>query len=293
MYRCSGSGAKRTRDTLAASWRAEVWGQPVAHSLSPALHNAAYRALGLSASYERREVSVPMLPQALHEHGPGLRGISLTMPLKEAILELVADHRGLVDELGAANTVVGDPGGMFLWNSDPAGVAGALGEMGVDEAPRVLLLGAGATARSVLAALAGCQTAQVTVASRDHDRARRCLEYAAAKGFSEGWLGLGDLEAAGEYDLVVSTLPHGVNVAGSIPGNLPERAALLDVTYHPWPSPLAALWEDSPRPIASGRTMLLHQALVQVRLFVQADPDRPLPSEEAVFAAMRGAVPPG
>jgi len=293
MFPCYGSGAKRTRATLAASWRAEVWGQPVAHSLSPALHNAAYQALGLSASYDRREVGVADLANAMAQHAPRLRGISLTMPLKEAILPLVPDHRGLVDELGAANTVVCAPEGMFLWNSDPAGVAGALADLGLEEAPRVLLLGAGATARSVLAALPGYQTAEVTVASRDEDRASPCLDYARAKGFATHWMGLAGLGAAGECDLVVSTLPHGVDVSGLIPANMPERAALLDVAYHPWPTPLAEHWQGSPKPVASGRTMLLHQAVVQIRLFVQADPDRALPDEDGVIAAMRKAVPAG
>jgi shikimate dehydrogenase len=90
---------------------------------------------------------------------------------------------------------------------------------------------------------------------------------------------------------VVSTLPHGVSVASSVPDALAGGSALLDVTYDPWPSELAMRWQNSSHPVLSGATMLLHQAVAQIRIFTNGDPETPLPHEAAVVRAMRDALP--
>jgi shikimate dehydrogenase len=212
------------------------------------------------------------------------------MPLKETVLGLVADHRGLVDELGAANTVVAGPAGWSLWNTDPAGVTGAVDEASLVGLSRAVVLGAGATARSVICALARDGVSAVTICSRDRDRSRLTLDYATSTGCDVTWLALEDLAQAGPAELVVSTLPNGVTVASDIPQALVAGSALLDVTYDPWPSPLAMRWQHSPHPVLSGVTMLLHQAVAQIRIFISGNPDTPLPDEAAVVHAMRDAI---
>lgn len=212
------------------------------------------------------------------------------MPLKETVLPLVADHQGLVDELGAANTVVRGGGGWALWNTDPAGVAGALQEVSLVNCQRATLLGAGATARSVLCALPYFGVADVTISSRDRERAHKTLDYGRSKGLAVTWVGLSDLATVRSSDLVVSTIPHGVSVAGQISQELVATAALFDVTYDPWPSALATLWEGSQQPVVSGRSMLLHQAVAQIRIFLGGNPDTPLPHEDAVIRSMRHAI---
>lgn len=278
------------RVTLAAKSRAEVWGQPVSHSLSPSLHNAAYQALGLEAHYERREVSEESLPEALASIDHSYLGVSLTMPLKEAILPLVADHRGAVDALSAANTVVNSDSGVFLWNTDPAGVLGALSDAGINDVSHLLVLGAGATARSVIFAVASRGLERVTLASRDESRAQATESFALSLGLTVQWVSLDELQSATPPDLVASTLPTGVDAGGFIPSALPEASALFDVTYHPWPTPLATLWDQSGMPVATGLSMLAHQALIQVRLFVGGSAETPLASESDVLRAMKDAV---
>lgn len=219
------------------------------------------------------------------------RGLSLTMPLKETVLGLVGDHRGLVEELGAANTVVAGPAGWALWNTDPAGVTGALQEASLAGISRAVVLGAGATARSVLCALAAQGVSAITIYSRDRQRSRTTLEYARSKGCDVEWAGVVDVVNAGPVELVVSTLPHGVSVASSVPDALVGGSALLDVSYDPWPSELAMRWKSSPHPVLSGATMLLHQAVAQIRIFTNGDPETPLAHEAAVVRAMRNALP--
>lgn len=267
-----------------------MWGSPIRHSLSPALHNAAYRELGLNAHYDMREVRVEGLAATMAGVSAEYRGISLTMPLKEMVLPLVADHRGVVDELGAANTVLCGPEGWSLWNTDPAGVRGALSEASLAHIDTVTLLGAGATARSVLCALPGFGVSAVTMFSRDRERARQTLDYGQLQGLAVVWAPLDEVGSAGASDLVVSSLPHGVSVVESIPRDLVSSAALFDVTYNPWPSDLATLWQGSDHPVVSGLSMLLHQAVDQIRIFIMGDPDTPLANEDRVVAAMRAAI---
>jgi shikimate dehydrogenase len=278
------------RNTLAARSKAEVWGQPVAHSLSPTLHNAAYGVLGLEAHYDRREVSQDDLRGALELVDDSYLGVSLTMPLKEAILSLVPDHRGLVDVLGAANTVVATNQGLYLENTDPFGVIGALKEAQITDVRHTLLLGAGATARSVLSALSTLGGKEVTIAARDEGRSAGTLALARDLGLHANFLALGDIVDVKNVSLVASTLPTGVDGTSAIPHELVSHAALFDVTYHPWPTPLAALWSGSPKPVASGLSMLTHQALIQVRLFISGAADVALPREAEALRAMKTAV---
>lgn len=290
MFRSCANGAERTLGTLAAEWRAEVWGSPIRHSLSPALHNAAYAALGLTAVYSSREVRGETLAEALHSLTPDFRGVSLTMPLKEAILPLVTDHRGLVDELGAANTIVVDPAGAYLWNTDPAGAAGALREANIEGVSKAIVLGAGATARAILAALPGTGATSVTVVSRDATRAEQTLSYARSLGLGVEWVDFDDVGHVRSADLVVSTVPPGASAARNISAELASTAALLDVTYAPWPSELAMRFGASGAPVVSGKAMLLHQAVAQIRLFVGGDAHVALPGEDSIVAQMRAVV---
>lgn len=290
MFPSCANGVVRMRDTLAADWRAEVWGSPIRHSLSPALHNAAYGALGLSATYSSREVASGDLASSLAALTPRHRGVSLTMPLKEAILPLVDDHRGLVDELGAANTVVLNPAGWYLWNTDPAGVAGAFADAGIESISDAVVLGAGPTARAVVSALPGIGATALRVVSRSSERASATVAYANGLGLQATWCDVDELSIITGAELVVSTLPPGVGVADDISAQLISTSALFDVTYDPWPSALAMRWTGSGNPVVSGKSMLLHQAVAQIRLFVSGNCDVPLEDEAAVILSMRAAM---
>ncbi len=264
--------------------RAAVLGSPIAHSLSPALHRAAYAALDLDWTYDAVEVDEAGLEGFIAGLDDSWAGLSLTMPLKEAVLSLLAEVDPLAATLRSVNTVL--PAGDGSWtgtNTDVDGIVEALHRAGVDDAPATAtILGAGATARSVAAALARLGTSAVVVCARRPAQAREVAALAHAVGVPgtqvAGLEPLAELVAA---DVVVSTLPGDAAVswaelAGDAPG------VLLDASYHPWPTPLAAAWPAGR--VASGRDMLLWQAVRQVELMT----GRPAPS-----AAMAAALPPG
>ena len=258
--------------------RAAVLGSPVAHSLSPVLHTAAYRALGLSDwHYERQEMDEAGLPGFLAGLTEDWAGLSLTMPLKRVALAVADARSELAVEVGAANTLVRSEAGWRAENTDVHGITAALREAGITMARTALILGAGGTAQAALAALRELGELRPTVLVRDP--ARTCeLRLAAGRLGVEpaitGGLGEGPLPAA---DLVISTLPAGAADA------LRSTAAdtVLDVVYAGWPTPFARTAQASGARIVSGLDMLLHQAAAQVELMT---------GRRAPLAAMRAAL---
>jgi shikimate dehydrogenase len=248
--------------------KAAVLGSPIAHSLSPALHLAAYQAMGLDGwSYQAIECDGTRLPGLLAGCGPEWAGLSLTMPLKRTVLGLLDDAEPLVEQVGAANTVVFDAGLRRGHNTDVPGMISALGEAGLATPSPVLILGAGATACSALAAVRGLGLTAVTVAARDAQRAGELLAVAERIGIT---VRLVPFEEPGEAapGLLISTAPAGAadQYAQRIQQGTLVPGCLLDVVYHPWPTALAAAAQQAGLPVASGFTLLLHQAARQVEL---------------------------
>lgn len=268
--------------------RVAVLGSPIAHSKSPALHAAAYEALGVPWSYTAIDVAEPSLPQFITGLDDGWRGLSLTMPLKRAILPFLSGQDPLVDLVGGANTVLVDDRGLRGFNTDVGGISRALDAAGVTHVPHVHVLGAGATAASVVAAVVERGAHTITVSARSADRAAPLLELAARLGVTAQVIAIAasPLEPAG---LVVSTLPGGA-VVDVLAEGVPRGAALFDVAYDPWPSALARLWESAGEQVISGVEMLVYQALGQVRVFIGGDPAVPLPDEASVLTAMRASI---
>ncbi len=261
--------------------RLAVLGSPIAHSRSPELHAAAYAVLGLDWRYGRAEVDEAGLPGFLAGLGPEWRGLSLTMPLKRAVLPLVPDRDEVVERLGLANTVVLD-GAPRLANTDVPAIVEVLGE--VDPGGVGVVLGGGATAASALEAFRLLGVGRRTVLARDPRRAERALGglLTDVRPLEEG---IGDVPPG---SVVISTLPGGTAVAAPLPSTVDVR--LLDVAYDPWPSPLGAAWSAAGGALLHGLDMLLAQAVRQIRLFVSGDQEEPLPDEAAVRAAMHRAI---
>ncbi|GAB3406572.1 shikimate dehydrogenase [Schumannella luteola] len=256
-----------------------VLGSPIGHSQSPAMHRAAYAVLGLDWNYDRHEVTEDGLEGFLAGLGPEWLGLSLTMPLKRRLIELVDDVDPVARATGQANTLLLTPAGPRVFNTDVAGIVDAVREAGGADPRRVLVLGGGATARSAVAA--GHEFgAEVVLAARAPERV------ADAGGAEVVTLDRADLAAA---DLVVSTIPGGADIPVAVPPLRGEQL-LLDVVYHPWPTPLAARWQEAGGTLVHGLGMLLHQAVRQIRIFRTGDPSVPLPDEPAVLATMRAAV---
>jgi len=263
--------------------RAAVLGSPIGHSLSPVLHRAAYRALGLTAwTYDAIECDEAGLPGLLSGCGPDWAGLSLTMPLKRAVLPLLDKADPLVTDVGGANTVIFAAGARHGHNTDVPGMITALAAAGVSGSGPVLILGAGATACSALAALRGLGAGDVTVAVRDPARAA-VLEAAAGRlGMPVQLADFGGRPPGGRWHLLISTVPAGAADSYAeriLRGDL-VPSAVLDVVYHPWPTRLAAAAERTGAALVLGFELLLHQAARQVELMT---------ARTAPTAAMRRA----
>jgi len=301
----------------AAARRAAVLGHPVAHSLSPVLHRAAYRALGLDGwSYEAVDVTEDRLAGFVDALDSTWAGLSLTMPLKQTVLPLLDHVEPLAQVVGAVNTVLVQAGGgrpvLTGANTDVHGIVAALSEgLAAAGAPAAageaapartaVVLGAGATAASTLAALAqlGCTAPVVHV--RSLGRTGALARAAHRMGVEPVFRPLTEAPATMvRADLVVSTLPPRAadDLAATLGGSAPGRAGsgavpggaapgavaggvLLDVAYDPRPTALSAAWARAGGVAVPGERMLLHQAVEQVRLMT----GRPAP-----LAAMDAAL---
>lgn len=243
-------------------------GHPIAHSLSPAMHRAAYEQLGLTWEYDAHDVVEADLADFIASCGPRWRGLSLTMPLKRAVLPLLDERSELVHRVGVANTVVFLNGRLHGDNTDVAGVRGALDAQGIDAVRTAVVVGAGATAESVRVALEDLGLRRLHLVVRNPARARQLVRHAQAAGVrvSVG----GPADAPDAVDLLVSTVPGG---GAPGPGDelVARSRAVLDVAYDPWPPVLLSRAAVHGARVVDGLAMLAHQATGQVRLMTGQD----------------------
>jgi shikimate dehydrogenase len=251
--------------------KAAVLGKPIAHSLSPVLHRAAYAALGFTDwSYDLAECDEQGLAAYVESRGPEWAGLSLTMPLKRTVLPLLDHVDHLASATGGANTVVFRPEGRYGYNTDVQGIVDALTEAGAPVPGSVTIIGAGATACSALAAVGELRATGADVVVRDRSRAAGLLATADRLGLQarlRPWEELQDSDAL-VPDLLISTVPAGAADEYAERLLLTHQAprAVLDVVYHPWPTLLAQAAEARGSVVANGYAMLLHQAAAQVEL---------------------------
>ena len=271
-------------------------GSPVAHSLSPVLHLAAYRELGLTDwTFDRIDADATRLPALVAELDDDWAGLAVTMPGKRAALAVADERTERAVAVGAANTLV--PLGNGRWRADctdVAGVTGALTAAGGYRRPpgaTGLVLGAGGTAAAALAGLSELDVTDVVLVVREPARAADAVATAERLGVRlavRRWADA-DLRAlAGDSAVVVSTVPAAA--ADPHADELAEAACVLDVIYHPWPTPLAEAVARRGGRLATGLDMLLHQAFGQVEQFT----GKPAPRaamRDALRAATGGTVP--
>lgn len=245
--------------------RAAVLGKPIAHSLSPVLHRAAYAELGLTGwSYDRFEVDEAELPGFFEKLGPEWAGLSLTMPLKRAVIPLLDEISETAASVDAVNTVVFDADGRTRGdNTDVPGMVAALREHGIEEVGSAAILGAGATASSALAALSRICAGEVVAYVRSEPRAAEMRQWGRRVGVDVRTADWSDAAEALRAPLVIATTPAGTTDA--LAAAVPERpAALFDVLYEPWPTELAARWSMYGGAVVGGLDLLVHQAVLQV-----------------------------
>ena len=257
----------------ASARKAGVLGSPIAHSRSPQLHLAAYRALGLDDwTYDRIECTADELPAVVGGFGPEWVGVSVTMPGKFAALRFAGERTGRAELVGAANTLVRTVSGWRADNTDVDGVTGALGQA----SGHAIVVGSGGTAPAVVVGLAELGVQRITVAARNREKADPVVNLATRVGAESGWLDIDGSElpcAVAEVSVVVNTVP--AEAAARYAAVLSATPVLLDAIYDPWPTPLAAAVEAEGGRVISGLQMLLHQAYAQVEQFT----GRPAPKE--------------
>jgi len=274
--------------------RAAVLGKPVEHSLSPVLHGAAYRALGLDGwTYERVEMDAEGLPGFVGGLGPEWAGLSVTMPGKRAALDFAGEVTSRASAVGAANTLVRTGSGGWLADcTDVDGIVGALRVAGgYEPGETAVVLGAGGTAAAAVVGLAALGVSTVRLVVREPARAVDTVESAKLAGLDVEVLRWDETDFARlvrETSAVVSTVPS----AAVLPhvGELASAPCLLDVIYHPWPTPLAEAVAARGGRLATGLDMLLHQAFGQVEHFTGVDAPREA-MRDALAEATGGLVP--
>jgi shikimate dehydrogenase len=255
---------------------AAVLGSPIAHSLSPVLHRAAYDALGLDDwSYRAIECAEADLADTLRSlDAEGLAGVSLTMPLKRAVMALLSYGGDYAIAVNAANTVLfsDDAGNWLGANTDvPAmttvlreanALAGDVGDVG-DAGGVPCVLGGGATAGSALAGLAGAGYSSAVIVARRPEATTELAAIADRVGLSIEVHPWSEILAAVRAPLVIATTPAGStdDVAGEI---RTVKGLLFDVVYSPWPTALAQRWESAGGRVVGGMELLVEQAVLQV-----------------------------
>mgnify|MGYP003112991475 CR=1 FL=1 len=276
--------------------RAAVLGHPISHSKSPALHRAAYAHLGVELDYSAVDVTEDALPAFMARvredvrQGGTWRGLSVTMPLKSAMVREVDEVRGVARELGVVNTVAFErtgagagPTRLVGYNTDVAGIVQALRHAGAASAPAAVVLGGGGTSAAAIAALKDLGAPAADIFVRDVTRAAQARAAASATGLPIRVLPLdGAAAAVGRADVVISTLPPRAAdpLAAELVQIFAQRAGepsldapvarpgvLLDVAYDPWPSRIASAWQEAGGTVVPGLEMLIYQAVEQVRHF--------------------------
>lgn len=268
--------------------RAYVLGHPIAHSLSPALHRAAYDFLGeQNLGYDRRDTLPDDLPAIMHgvrhpkgtEDAPYIAGLSVTMPLKTAVIQYCDELSETARVTGAVNTVYPRGEKVLGHNTDVIGIVNALRHAGLEPQPfkdSAAIVGGGATAISALTALHQLGYSRVSVYARSLHKLGSVQEAADRLGVQLEQISLAELPqnlAERGHHPVVSTLPARAadewasQLSGMKGASATHRPVLLDVAYNPWPSVLASAWEANGGTVVSGLEMLLYQAVEQVLLF--------------------------
>ena len=267
-------------------------GDPVAHSVSPAMHNAAFRALGLPGHYTTRHVPPERLAEAVTElRHEEYRGANVTIPHKEAALSLVDDVAPDAAAIGAVNTIVRDGTRLHGDNTDAAGLLAALeGDLGiVPYGVRILLLGAGGAARAAAAALLSHGPASLTIYNRDRARAERLATAMDARygGRVRAASHAEALVEGADVDLIVNATSAGLDgVSLPLSGLQPRPgAALYDMVYTPTPTPLMRELAARGTTVADGLSMLVAQAVASFALWTGQTP-----STDVMRAAARAAL---
>ena len=271
-----------------------VVGSPIEHSKSPLIHAAAYAVLGKSFEYSKIRIEKNHLRQFVETLDGDWVGLSVTAPLKVEALRLAITADETAALTNAANTLLRNSDGWLAFNTDVFGIQKAINAANVPTPNLISILGSGATAISaVLAAHRSFPKAKIQLAARNADAIKEVRDFGKSIGVKNIAIG-SQSRALSSSDLVLSTLPAGVldDSIQKLSNSWFKKphGVLFDVAYRPWPSQAAQLWSRNNLQVVSGIEMLLWQALAQVRIFTEGDPNVEVFNEPAVMLAMRNAL---
>ena len=252
-------------------------GQPVGHSLSPAMHNAAFVAEGLDFVYVCLDVDPDELPAAVRGmEALKLRGFNVTMPHKRAMIPLVDELDEEARISGAVNTVVIEDSGLRGFNTDGGGMVMACQEAGIElSGKRVLLLGAGGTAAAIAVAFGKAGIGELHIANRNVERAAHLRDRLHGTGMKN--LAVHRLDALPDAEIVINATPLGMKEGDPMPlpsGYVREGRAFCDAVYRPGTqTPLVRLARERDIPVVAGNRMLLYQGVLAQRFWTGREPN--------------------
>ena len=242
-----------------------VAGSPISHSLSPLLHSTAYEILNVPADFMSNEVTdLEFGDFYFQAKNSGYRGLALTMPLKEIAIGFVDRVDPVAKQISSINTIIFESTGSIGLSTDLMAFKSLLKPY---FGKKIAVLGAGGTARAAIGALKGTGT-EVSVLTRSVTRHDQL--HAAAVDLKIDFLDWHRFEEIQDRDLIISTTPAGATDGLSV---ISSKADFFEVIYHPWPTELAKRYQNLGRTVIGGLSLLVEQALFQIKYFAQVEFD--------------------
>jgi shikimate dehydrogenase len=255
-----------------------IIGDPIDHSLSPAIHNAAFNTLGLNCSYIGFKVQEGQLKDSLDSlRAINIAGFNVTMPHKIKVLDYVDQYDNTVQLVGAANTVNNDNGKFRAYNTDVIGFIKPLHDRKIDfNGFEVFILGAGGAAQAVVVALAGEKgIAKINIFNRNTDRSKKLSNMIEKLGLEASIISSDDIQRiASKSHLIINATPLGMNNEKSLINStdIREDAIVYDIVYKPINTNLLENAKTAGAEVVYGHEMLLEQAIASFKIWVQMDP---------------------
>ncbi|TLX84384.1 MAG: shikimate dehydrogenase [Thaumarchaeota archaeon] len=269
-----------------------IIGDPIDHSLSPAIHNAAFNSLGLNCSYIAFRVQEDQLENSLDSlRAIKIGGFNVTMPHKVKVLDYVDYQDKTVQLVGAANTVNNEDGKFCAYNTDVTGFIKPLHDRKVDfNGFEVFVLGAGGAARAVVVALSGEKgITNINIFNRNTDRSTELSNMVKKLGLEATIISNDDIQnIASRCNLIINTTPLGMNNEKSLIKSTSIRrdAIVYDIVYKPVITNLVENARTAGAEIVYGYEMLLEQATASFKIWLQMDP--PIESMKKALFGMFG-----
>jgi shikimate dehydrogenase len=269
-----------------------IIGDPIDHSLSPAIHNAAFNTLGLNCSYIAFRVQEDQLKNSLDSlRAIKIDGFNVTMPHKVKVLDYVDRKDNTVQLVGAANTVNNENGKFCAYNTDVIGFIKPLHERKVDfNGFEVIILGAGGAARAIAVGLSGEKGIRnINIYNWNTERAVKLSNIVKKMGLESTIISKDDIQnTASKCNLIINATPLGMNNEKSLikSSSIRKEAIVYDIVYKPIITNLVENAKIAGAEIIYGYEMLLEQATASFKIWLQMDP--PVESMKKVLFGLFG-----